>query len=74
MPVAPECSWAFQTKASFWAIFVKFFLGPPFALFQKMRVLGDLAKIAITSSFGHFWSRFFAPKSFPVFVFEVDTN
>ena len=23
-----------------------------------MRVLGDLAKIAITSPFGHFWSRF----------------
>ena len=33
-----------------------FSLGPPFALFQKMRVLGDLAKIAITWSFGHFCS------------------
>ena len=26
----------------------KIFLGPLFALFQKMQVLGDLAKIAIT--------------------------
>ena len=37
--------------------FSKISLGPPFALFQKMRVLGDLAKIAITWPFGHFWSR-----------------
>ena len=28
--------------------FGKISLGPPFALFQKMRVLDDLAKIAIT--------------------------
>ena len=31
--------------------------GPSFSLFQKMRVLGDLAIIAITCPFGHFWSR-----------------
>ena len=37
--------------------FLKISLGPPFALFQKMRVLGDLAKIAITWPFGYFWSR-----------------
>ena len=37
--------------------FLKISLGPPFALFQKMRVLGDLAIIAITCPFGHFWSR-----------------
>ena len=37
----------------------KTFLGPPFALFQDMRVLVDLAKIAITWPFGH---------SFPVFA------
>ena len=48
--------------------FGKISLGPPFALFQKMRVLGDLAKIAITWSFGNFWSRFFAPKSSLVFA------
>ena len=48
--------------------FLKTSLGPPFALFQKMRVMGDLAKIAITWPFGHFWSRFFAPKSSPVFA------
>ena len=28
-----------------------------------MQVLGDLAKIALTWPFGHFWSRSFAPKS-----------
>ena len=39
-----------------------------------MRVLGDLAKIAITWPFGHFGSRFFAPKSSPVFALEVHTN
>ena len=36
--------------------FWKISFGLPFALVQKMRVLGDLAKIPITSSFGHFWS------------------
>ena len=39
--------------------FWKISLGPPFALFQKMRVLDDLAKIALTWSFGNFWSRCF---------------
>ena len=37
--------------------FRKISLGHPFALFQKMRVLGDLAKIAITWPFRYFWSR-----------------
>ena len=36
----------------------KISLGPRFALFRKMRVLGDLAKIAITWPFGQFWSCF----------------
>ena len=54
--------------------FLKVSLGLPFAFFQKMRVLGDLAKIAITWPFGIFWSRFFAPKSSPVFALEVHTN
>ena len=48
--------------------FLKISLGPPFSLFQKMLVLGDLAKVALTWPFGHFWSRSFAPKSFPVFA------
>ena len=48
--------------------FLKISLGPPFALFQKRRVLGELAKIALTWPFRQFWSRFFAPKSFPVFA------
>ena len=54
--------------------FLTISLGPLFALFQKMRVLGDLAKIAITWPFGHFGSRFFTPKSSPVFALEVHTN
>ena len=37
--------------------FLKISLGSLFALFQKMRVLGELAKIAIPLPFGHFWSR-----------------
>ena len=41
----------------FLANFCKICLGPPFALFQKIRVLGDLAKIAITWPFGNFWTR-----------------
>ena len=36
--------------------FLKISLGPLFADFQKMWVLGDLAKIAITWLFGQFWS------------------
>ena len=35
----------------------KISLGPPFALFLKMRVLGDLGKVAITLPFLHFSSR-----------------
>ena len=54
--------------------FLKISLGPPFALFQKMRVLGDLAKTAKTWPYGNFRSRFFAPKSSPVFALEVHTN
>ena len=34
--------------------FCKISFGPPFALFQKLRVLGDLAKYAITWPFGTF--------------------
>ena len=49
--------------------FRKISLGPSFPLFQKMRVLGNLAKIAITWPFGHSLEPLFAPKSFPVFAF-----
>ena len=56
------------------SFFEKFPFVSRFALFQKMRVLGDPAKIAITWPFGNFWSRFFAPKSCPVFALEVHTN
>ena len=54
--------------------FLKVSLGFPFAFFPKMRVLGDLAEIAITWPFGHFGSRLVAPKSSPVFALEVHTN
>ena len=37
--------------------FLNISFGPPFALFQKVRGLGDLAKIVVTWPFGHFWSR-----------------
>ena len=36
--------------------FLKISLGPPFSLFQKMRVSDDLAKIALTWPFRKFWS------------------
>ena len=56
MPFALECFWAFRTRSTFWTSFEKFPLAPPFAFFKKMRVLNDLAKIAITWPFGQFWS------------------
>ena len=60
--------------ATFWAIFRKISLDLPFALFQKMQVLGDLAKIVITWPFGHSLEPLFAPKCFPVFAVLVHTN
>ena len=53
----------------FLADFLNISLGRPFALLQKMLLLGDLAKIAITWPFGHSLKPLFAPKSFPVFAF-----
>ena len=47
MPFAPESFFAFQTRAFF----------EKFPLFEKIQVLGDLAKIAIASPFGYFKSR-----------------
>ena len=41
-------------KGSFLGDVLNTSLGPPYALFQKMRVLGDLAKIAITWPFGQY--------------------
>ena len=55
-----------SNQGYFLADFLKIFLGPPFALLRKMRVLGDLAKIAITWPFGHSLKPLFAPKSSPV--------
>ena len=45
--------------------FRKISLGAPFALFQKMRVFGDLAEIVVTWPFGHFWSRCLHLNLFP---------
>ena len=53
MPFAPVCFWAFQTRATFWAIF-KNFPWSPLCSFTKNAGLGDLAKIAITWPLGHF--------------------
>ena len=63
-----------SSEEYFLADFLKISLGPPFALLRKMRVLRDLAKIAITWPFGHSLKPLFAPKSFPVFALEVHTN
>ena len=50
--------------------FLKVFLGLPFAFFPKMRVLGDLPKIAITWPFGHLWSRCLLLNLFQFLVFK----
>ena len=47
--------------------FLKFSLGAPFALFQKMRVLGDLAKNVLTWPFGALLEPLFCPKLFSRF-------
>ena len=54
-------------EVNFLGDFLKISLGPPFALFHKMRVLGDLAKVVITWLFGHFGAAFM-PKSSSVFA------
>ena len=46
--------------------FYKSSFGPPFALFQIMRVLGDLAKNCHHLAIRALLEPFFAPKSFPV--------
>ena len=47
--------------------FWKISLGPPFALFQKIRVLGDLAKNCHHLAIRALLEPLFAPKSFPFF-------
>ena len=72
MPFAPVLL-GLSNEGYFLGVFCKICLGPPFALFQKMRLLVELAKIAITWPFGHFLSRFFALKSSPAFALEVNS-
>ena len=69
MPFAPVLL-GLSNEGFFLGVFFTIFLGSPFALFQKMRLLVDLAKIAITWPFGNFLSRFFALKSSPAFALE----
>ena len=61
-----QSSLGLSNDSYFLSDFCKISLRPPFALFQKMRVLGDVAKIAISWPVGHFLEPLFAPKSFPV--------
>ena len=57
MPFAPVCFWAFQRRATFWAIFEKVPLVPLLPFFKKCGFWMTWLKIAITWPFGHFWSR-----------------
>ena len=56
MKLTAECFWAFQTRATFWAIFEKFLLVSPLHFFRKCWFWVTLQKIAITWRSGHFWS------------------
>ena len=66
--------WGLLNKGYFSGDFLKTSLAPPFALFQKLRVLGDLPKIAITWLFGLFEAAFLTPKSSPVFALKEHVN
>ena len=59
MPFVLDCFGAFQTRATFYAIFEKFLLVPPFYFLRKCWFWVTLPKCAITWLFGHFWSRCF---------------
>ena len=50
-----------SNEGYFLGVFLKISLGPLFALFKKMRVLSELAKIVITWPFGQFWCRCLRP-------------
>ena len=50
--------WGLLNQGYFLGDFLKSSLGPLFALFQKLRVLVDLPKIAITWPFGLFEAAF----------------
>ena len=65
---------ALSNRAYFLGDFLKISLGPPFPVFQKMGILSDLPKIAITLPSGHSLEPLFSPKSFPVFALQVHTN
>ena len=57
-----------SNEAYFLGDFLKISLGPPFALFHKMRVLGDLAKNCHHLAIRALLELLFVPKSFAVFA------
>ena len=59
---------AFETRATFWVSFLKISLGPPFALFLKLQVLGDLPKNCHSLAIRARFEALFALKSSPVFA------
>ena len=59
---------AVSNEAYFLGDFLKISLDPPFALFHKMRVLGDLAKNCHHLAIRVLLEPLFKPKSFPVFA------
>ena len=61
MPFAPECFWAFQTKATVWAIFEKFSLVPPLHFFRKCGFWVSLLKLPYRGHSGTFGA-IFCPK------------
>ena len=58
MPFAPECFLAFQTRATFWAIFEKFPLVPPLHYFWKCGFLVTLPKMPLLGYSGTFGAAF----------------
>ena len=74
MPFAPECFWAFETRATFWAIFWKIFLAPPFALFSEKAGFGWPCLNCDNWAIRALLDPFSAPESSPVFSLEVHTN
>ena len=67
IPFAPECFWAFQTRASFWAIFEKFPLVPPLHFFRKTGFWSP-CKNCCNFAIRALLEPLFAPKFFPVFA------
>ena len=72
MPFAPECFWAFQTRATFWAIFEKFSLVPPLHFFRKCRSWVTLRKLPKLGHSGRFGAAFCAKPFFSLCIISGD--